>query len=93
MNESDDDDDEQIGGNYNNSEITEPQIAPSAVNAITELLYSYSTNALERDLGSFAAHRKKATVNFDDVLLVARKDKEVVSQLTDFQAELRGEEK
>ena len=58
------------------------------VNAITELIFGFVTHSLSKDLGEFCRHRKKQTVNFDDVLLVARKNDKIKKSLKEYQKRL-----
>lgn len=47
-----------------------------AVQALSELVYQYSTRCLSNDLAAFARHASRRTITLDDVQLVARKDPE-----------------
>lgn len=56
----------------------------SAIQTLTELTYLYATTSLANDLVSFSVHANRRTVTPDDVLLVARKNEDLLTKLKDY---------
>ena len=55
----------------------------SAIQTLTELTYLYATTTLANDLVAFSHHANRRTINPDDVLLVARKNEDLLKGLKD----------
>lgn len=60
---------------------TRTVMSKEAIGALTELVYHYSTSSLANDLCAFSNHANRRTVKADDVLLVARKEKHILTEL------------
>ena len=56
----------------------------SAIQTLTELTYLYATTSLANDLVAFSVHANRRTITPDDVLLVARRNEELLTKLKDF---------
>ena len=56
----------------------------SAIQTLTELTYLYATMSLANDLVAFSVHANRRTITPDDVLLVARKNEELLTKLKDY---------
>jgi histone H3/H4 len=56
----------------------------SAIQTLTELTYLYATTSLANDLVAFSVHANRRTIVPDDVLLVARKNEELLTKLKDY---------
>jgi centromere protein S len=53
----------------------------SAIQTLTELTYLYATTSLANDLVAFSVHANRRTITPDDVLLVARKNEDLLTKL------------
>lgn len=58
-----------------------------AINALTDLTYHFASSSLANDVVAFSKHARRQTVKTDDVLLVCRKNKQVMKELKAIVAE------
>ena len=61
--------------NNNNTSSSVTTMSKEAIVALTDLTYHYATSCFANDMVSFSKHAKRQTVKTEDVLLMARKDK------------------
>ncbi len=80
-NDDDDDSDDGMSTTSATAQKTDTVMSKEAIAALTELVYHYSTSSLANDLNAFSNHANRRTVKADDVLLVARKEKHILSEL------------
>lgn len=60
---------------------TNTVMTKDAIVALTELVYHYTTSSLANDAVAFSNHANRRTVKAEDVLLVVRKDKQILAEL------------
>lgn len=85
--DSADSDDMNSNTNDGNSEKPAFTMSKDAIVALTDLTFHYSTTLLANDLAAFSSHAGRRTVKTEDVLLVARKDKDGI--LAELKRELK----